>query len=378
MRRATWLLVALGFACSSGCGGTDRANGPTAGAVSFEIPDLDWVRGQYFLLYDPNVGSVYDIDEPSLQLYLDDNNAGNNVNAHAGRAVIDPDGAMQLPLSSEQDTTPVRGQFDRLTPGPAGDFEILSNVYAFHDTVFKVIRLRRPIPTNSNQTLAVAYTARPIVGPGHGLGAPIAVGGRIISTVGPDSGSILLKLLRIPRNRQATLDGVHYDDSAPLAVVRELEIKSFYNIGRLDIDPRTFTLSVRLGQTDPPVTSSNGVPFIELLGLDTWTEDGSVAHGHDGRVDSTGYNSQTRGWMDFENGVLFLPDARPFAPRLDAAHPFERFLDAQVSRRLRLGESGSPNPGGEDIYELYSPKAFNAQWYLVAQFAAPPVMHAKP
>ena len=82
---------------------------------------------------------------------------------------------------------------------------------------------------------------------------------------------------------------------------------------------------------------------------------------------------RARAWMDFESGVLFLPDVRPFAPRLDATHPFDRFLDAQVSRRLRLGGPGSPDPGGEDIYELYSPRVFDAQWYLVARFPAPPV-----
>jgi hypothetical protein len=231
----------------------------------------------------------------------------------------------------------------------------------------------------SNQTLAVAYTARPIVGAGHVLGAPVTVGGRIIGATGPDSGSIVLKLLRVPRYLQASLDGVHYDPSAPLDMVRELELKSFYNLGRLDIDPKSFTLTVQLGQADPPVTSSSGVPFIELFGLDGWHEVGTVAVvGHDGHVDAHGYTLQSPGWVDFANGVLFLPNVRPFAPRLDAAHPFDRFLDAHVTRRLRLGDSGAPSPGGENIYELYSPRPLNAQWYLVAQSAAPPVTHAKP
>ena len=378
MHRAMWLLVALGIACSSGCGGTERANAPVGGLATYHFSDLDWVRGQYFLLYDPNFGSVYDIDDSSLRLFLDDANAGNDIGAIAGKAMIDPDGAMQLPLSPEQDTTSVRGQFDLLTPGPAGDYEILHDVYAFHDTVFKVIRLRQPIPLHSNQTLAVTYTTRPFVGPGPVLGPPLAVGGRIIDTAGPDSGLIVLKLLRIPRQLHTSQDR-HYDNSAPLDMVRELELKSFYNLGQLHIDPASFTLRVTLGQADPPVTSSNGIPFIEMFGLDSWNENGQVAlHGHDGRVDSFGYNTQTRDWVDFENGVLFLPDARPFAPNLDAAHPFGRYLDAKVLRRLRLGGPGAPSPGGEDIYELLSPLPTDARWYLQAQFAAPPVTLAKP
>lgn len=377
MRRALWLLVALGCVCNSGCGGTDRTNAPMASTFAFDFEDVDWVRGQYFLLYDPNFGTYYDVDEPSIRVYRDDANAGNNFEVKPGLAMIDPDGALQLPLSSEQETTAVRGQFNILTPGPGEDYEILHNVYAFHDTIFKVIRLRQPIQTASNQTLAVSYTARPIVGPGM-RGAPIMVGGRLIGS-GPDSGAIVLKLLRVPREFQPPApDGLHFDENAPLAIVRELELKGFYNLGPFSIDSSTFTLSVRLGQTDPPVTSSNGVPFIEMFGLDSWNESGSIpVRGHDGHVDATGYNTVTRGWIDYANGVLFLPDARPFAPRLDAAHPFDRLLDAQLNRRLRLGDPGAPNPGGEDIYELYNPRVFNAQWFLEARFSPPPPTHAK-
>jgi hypothetical protein len=286
---------------------------------------------------------------------------------------------MQLPLSTAQAAASVHGRFELLNPGVAADFEILNNVYAFHDTVFKVLRLRQPISTQSNQTLAVAYRASPIVASGHVLGAPFEVGGRIIDTPGPDSGLILLKLLRTPRRLQTSQDGIHYDTSAPLAMIRELELKQFYGLGAFSIDPASLTLSVQLGQTDPPVTSSNGVPFIEMFGLDSWDERDPVAvRGHDGRLDALGYNSQTRGWVDFANGVLFLPDVRPFAPRLDAARPFARYLDVQVTRRLQLGEPGAPNPGSEDIYELYAPRLSDATWYVVARYAVPPVTQTTP
>src|SRR5215831_5538604 len=53
--------------------------------------DLDWVKGQYFLLYDPSYGSAYDIDQNSIRLYLDDANASNDQGqVQRGVAVIDP------------------------------------------------------------------------------------------------------------------------------------------------------------------------------------------------------------------------------------------------------------------------------------------------
>ncbi len=373
MRRATWVLVALGLGCSLGCGGTHRANAPVAGTVQLLMRDIAWAHGQYFLLYDPGFGSVYDIQESSVRLWLDDGNASNDVGTIAGMAVLDPDGAMQLPLSTQQAAAAVHGRFNLLSPGPDADYETLENVYAFHDTVFKVIRLRQPINVQASQTLAVTYLASPIVGPGHALGAAISVGGRIISSPDPDSGSMVLKLLRVPRQFESpALDGIHYDNTTPFAVVRELELKNVYNLGAFDIDPASLSLSVSLGQTDPPVTGSNGIPFLELLGLDSWDERNPVAvRGHDGRLDAIGYNLQTRAWVDYVNGVLFLPDARPFAPRLDAAHPFDRFLDGQVNRRQRLGQPGAPNPGGLDIYELFNPRNPDAQWHFSIRFAAP-------
>jgi hypothetical protein len=74
--------------------------------------------------------------------------------------------------------------------------------------------------------------------------------------------------------------------------------------------------------------------------------------------------------------VLFLPDVRPFAPRFDAGHPFDRFLDAQVDRRQRLGQPGGPPAGGEDIYEVVNSLPFEGEWYLNIRFATPTVVRS--
>lgn len=380
MRRLVWVLVALGLASGLGCGGTHRTSAPVAGTIHTVLADIDWAHGQYFLLYDPGFGSVYDVDDASLRVYRDDGIPTNDLNVLPGKAVLDPDGALQVPLSAEQDSSAVRGSFDLLSPGPDGDYEILHDVYAFHDTSFKVIRLRQPIPTQSNQVLAVTYVAAPIVGAGHVLGAPVSVGGRVISAPGRDSGSVLMKLLRMPRQLETpTPDFQNYDESAPLAQVHELELKNVYQLGALNIDPASLRLTVRFGQEDPPITSANGIPFLEVLGLDSWNESSGVAvRGHDGQLDHIGFNLQTQAWVDYARGELFLPDVRPFKPRFDQfAHPFDRFLDVQVNRRRRLGDPGVPG-GAADIYELYNPVRSQAGWYLDVDFAAPPVTHARP
>ena len=358
-------------------GRSERAVYSGGGGARLQYPftDLDWVKGQYFLLYDPNFGTFYDIDDNSIRLYLDDANASNDRNVIPGKAVIDPTGAMGMPLSPAAAAASVTGSFDILNPGADQQYEVLKDVYAFHDTIFKVIRLKTPIQASYNPTLAVTYRATPIIGPGHALGTPIDVGGQLLTTPGPDSGLTLMKLLRVPHDQQLpTADRARYDTTAALALVRELELKNFYNLGGFGIDPKSFKLTLKARQSDPPITSMNGIPFIEMVGLDDWSEQTSQAiPGQDGEVDATGFNSQTRGWVDYTNGVLMMPDPRPFAPRNIGAdqHPFDQFLAEHLSRRRQLDgppdSLNAPNPGA---YELYTPQTKDAQWDMVAEFAA--------
>ena len=339
-----------------------------------KFTDLDWVKGQYFLLYDPNFGNVYDIDDKSIELYLDDGNVSNDRNVTPGKAFVDPDSVLGLPLSPLQKRSTVTGSFDKLNPGADQQYEVLNNFYAFHDTIFKVIRLKQPIPVNSNQVLAVRYIARRVLDAAHTLAPPDTVGGRIQRTDGrPDT--TILKLLRAPRDLQFPKQGTAvYDDSAAFGPVRELELKNVYNLGGFGIDPKSFKLTLQRGQDEPPTTAIDGVPFIELLGLDNWDEQtGQPRAGQDGEVDGFGFNSQSRPWVDYANGLLFLPDPRPFAPRIAgaSAKPFEQFLDQQLRRRKRLdGAEGTlqePNPAA---YDLRNPITNDAQFYLTTEFAA--------
>jgi len=355
-------------------GRSERAvySGGGAAVGSNKFTDLDWAKGQYFLLYDPNFGTIYDIDDKSLQLYLDDANASNDQNTFPGKAFIDPGGAMGMPLTPAQQGASVIGSFNRLQPGADQQYEVLTNVYAFHDSVFKVIRLKQPITPQSDYTLAATYQARVHT---SNPSAPfdLTVGTQVPPGTTPTD-TVVMKLLRVPYKFQPSSDGFRYDTTAALAMVRELELKNFYNLGGYGIDPKSFKLSIQAGQNDPPQTAlADGVPFIEVVGLDTWDEQTSPRKGHDGQVDGTTFITANRqGWVDYTNGILFLPDPRPFAPRFTGpgARPFDAFIDQQLDRRHRMNQPDSLNAPNPDAYELRVPQPKDARWYFNAEYAA--------
>lgn len=350
-----------------------------ASKISREYPDYDYIKGQYFLFYDPNDGVIYDIQDASVSVYLDDGNYGNDINVLRGKAQLDPDGAFGLPSPTPPDTG-VFGNFDLLRPGADQQYEILDNVYPFTTYTIKVLRLRQPIQPTSNQVLAVRYTATPI-NPQTGIasGPPIQVGGRLLTASGPDSGATALKLLRPPRTLQPIGAGDRFDTTGVFHRTRELELKNFYNLDGFGIDPKTFQLAVRRLQDDPPRTTvpfSDGsqVSYIEVLGLDNLDESsGQATLGHDGLVDGTSPNSRQRAYIDYRNGVLFFPEPRPFAPRIQGpgAKPFDRVMDANLNRRVRLtGPADSTNGANEAIYEKGILRTTDATYYLMAEFSA--------
>lgn len=108
-------------------------------------------------------------------------------------------------------------------------------------------------------------------------------------------------------------DGVTYGDSSleslDLKLIKEsnplpsyptwsYELRNRYFLGSNNIVPESFNCSIFLTRAgEAPVSTQNGVPFIEILGLDT-NGDGSL-------VDE-------RSAVDWENGYLVFPDCRPF------------------------------------------------------------------
>lgn len=364
------------------------------------LSDFDYVKGQYFLLYDPNLPnpnhpgqpSIYRIDDNSIEVYLDDGNYGNDLNTLNGRAMVDPDRAL---LGSRYENTPpdtagFRGRFDLKTPGPTADYEILSDYYLFGSYAYKIIRLKQPITASSNACLAVRYRATPLDVAGNVLGPEIRVGGAgPITIAGPDSGYTMLKMLRAPRSLQrpenpSEPNRSYYDPGAPFEPVRELELKNFYQLNGFGIDATTFSLQIQKGRNDPPDNFARGpgdslVSYIEVAGLDNVDESVSPpVRGHDVKVDGTlntggSLQSSTRYYVDYKNGILFFPDPRPFAPRWAPAdsHYFDAVMDYNANRRVRFdGPRDSTNEANQDIYDKYSLLTTDAKYYLTLEYAA--------
>ncbi len=361
-----------------------------AGGASKQVQtlrDLEYVRGVYFLIGDPNEGP-FEIPDASIRVYRDDNISSNDVNVVRGMALPDP-GAVNVALNSPpgspgnnpsiSDSTSlgtgpvaIRGQFDQLNRGADRDYEILSDVYG---TGFKVLRVTQPLL--SSQRLAVTYQRRPQDATADRFED---FGGFKVLDRDADS-SLVMKLIRVPLDligrTGAGLDAV-FDPGAALYPLRELELHNFYQLGGQRIDPATFRLSIQKGREATPKTTvqTDGgvVPFIEILGLDNFDEStGTPVRGHDNRVDGTLVSSTVRLFVDYENGTLFFLDPRPFAPRLGpSGKAFDNFIDGFLTRRLTLTggptSDTEPNPGIYDKYNIQPDT--DARYYMDVEFNA--------
>lgn len=352
------------------------------------LADVDYVRGLYYFLYDPN-GAANLIPNESIQLYVDDFNYSNDIAGQTvrARALLDPRvGLAPAPGDSaaNADTISVRGSFQQLIQGDDADYQVLSN--ELYGEFYKVIRLRSPL--SGDQRLAVSYVARPLLGFSGGqpvFGPDVAVGGQRVADTAPDTTStLILKLLRAPASRvpQDAATGL-FDTTKVLARTRELELRNVYQLPGRGIDPRSLKLTIRRGVDDPPLTfittpatGDTAISYLEVLGLDNYDESsGSTTLGHDGVVDRPVSDGSTRGFVDYENGVLFFWDLRPFAPRLGGAagvRPFEAFLDGFLNRRARLtGGRDDLDGANAAIYDqYYVQRQLDARYWIDVEFNA--------
>jgi Motility related/secretion protein len=354
-------------------GKSERASyGGGASTISNSILDADYLRGTYYFVYDPSSPTLR-VDETSLNVFLDNATITTDVNRIRGRALVDP--------VSRPDTTSVHGNFKLLVYGPDHDYDILH----LYGPNLIVIRLHQPLDPHGNQCLAVTYAARPVDALGNPTGATFAVGGTDVAL--PDGTTEReMKLIRAPDSRLVTEippgfgGSTFYADTGAFNGTRELELKNVYQLGGQRIDPKTFVLGIHKG-TDQPfkISIQNGtqsIPYIEAVGLDNWDEsNGSPVAGHDGKVDGTaaGQNNQLRVAVDFETGTLFLPDPRPFAPRLGpSGKPFDLSVNSILNRRIALtGADTAQNAANPKIYSKFqNQEGLDAVYALDVQFTA--------
>lgn len=339
-------------------GRSERAS--YSGGTTKQTPslrDLDYIKGVYFLLYDPNKDFQI-IDPQSIQLFLDPGIYQNAIGLVKGRAYLDPNlGALDDTLNASNQPLMVRGNFTPLRPGADLQYEVLFDIYGPN---YPVIRLKAPV-TGESQILGVSYRYQRADQNGNPVGDFIQVGSPDTLITGapggiPDTVQIM-KVLRAPLAvlPQDPDKPEWFDQSVPMYQSRELELRNFYNLGGARIDPVTMDLKIRWRDDVPPVYANtvNGIsiPLLEAVGLDNLDEStGSGVAGHDGRLDGTRISTATRSFVDYENGILFFPELRPFAPRLGAAAgPFDRGIASFLSRRDSLDGIGArainaPNP----------------------------------
>jgi hypothetical protein len=348
------------------------------------LADLDYMRGVYYFLYDPNL-DVLDIQNADISLYVDDADITNDQNSIRGRAFVDGG----LTCANYGDTTAcptvsVDGTFTLLYPGADQDYEVLE----MYGSRFKVIRLKRQI--SGDQKLAVTYRARRVIGAGGELGAPFEVGQPDSTTLEADGvARRYMKLLRAPADIVDPDPTGYFNRDSLFALSRDLELKNFYQLPGQRIDPASFTLTIRQGVDDPPVTSilsqdGLAIPYLEVLGLDSYDQSrGGQDPGHDGRVDGTYLSAASQQpFVDYENGILFFPDPRPFAPRIGDAYrdspggnplfPFDQAVSNILLRRDSLtGPEDSPNGPNIAIYDKYILlRTQDARYYLDVDFTA--------
>lgn len=367
-----------------------------AGGASKQTPqpirDFDYIRGQYFMLYDPNdPNGPYDIPDSSIRLYLDEGTYSDLGSTIRGWGLVQGDTA-NLRIAGSVDSASlhraphpgapvaVRGTFKKLNPGGDQDFEVYSNLYG---PAYKIIKLRQQIGNYGTQILAVSYQRQKMTRNPDGTFVPTGpierIGGADVNDV-DGRPARTMKLLWIQPNLMKSANADNFDTSLALTPVRELEMRNFYDLHGQRIDPKTMKLSIRYGSNQPPVVNANTdvgqIPFIEILGLDNLDEtSGNLIRGHDGLVDASAINTTTRAFVDFDTGILFFYDLRPFAPRIagPGAKPFEIARSAELNRRKNLLNAAAdgavlPNPA---IYEKYSAQRdIDGLYYMDLEFTA--------
>jgi hypothetical protein len=326
------------------------------------ISDKDYVKGVYFFLYDPNK-SARAINESSIRLYLNEGSYNNDAGLVRGRAFVDPTSAC-TDTATCPDARSVHGSYRLLKQGADQDYELLNDVYG---PLYFVIRLRSAL-TGERQSLAVTYAYRGVNENGGPVGDWVRVGG----TFELDADGIpalRMMLLRPPTNElKVRTDGFYETNPqiSPFYPVRELELKNFYQLSGQRIDPKTLELSVWKGDDQPPRTLvRDGVPYLEAVGLDNFDESrpfsGYENKAHDGFVDITPFFVNSRPFIDYERGTLFLPDLRPFAPRIGPdtlGRPFERRISSQLFRNDSL-VGAPPLPGSEGEGNASNPAIYD-------------------
>ncbi|MFH1864754.1 MAG: hypothetical protein ABIK85_02600, partial [Candidatus Eisenbacteria bacterium] len=306
----------------------------TSESDSLVIKDISYKAGKFFVI-DNEALKYSDVGVQNIKVYLDDRISSNDTSdgAQEGIAYLEePPGA-----APPADATYNReGFFVELIENEDYFIPQGSGIYGEESGYqLGVIVLTQSLP--KGKMLAVSY-------------GRVTDGVGTVSVGGYDAGSQTLHLKLIRHDDSVTPTG--------WGRTRLYELKHIYDLGAEDIPEEGFRLTIRRAAAsgeDQDVNSS-GVPYTELLGLDT--EEFGVGSSE---VDPT--------WVDLTNGLLSFPHFTPFCPGYDTTGFY-------------YPDGGGPDPiyyadeftDSEKNCAVYSKDNFDAgddDYYMVVKYNRP-------
>ncbi len=212
----------------------------------------------YFFRAFPDTVSAVAFDPESIRVFIDDGDITNNAETGA------IEGSWFVPRGSGGTLTAPDKWWDELQPGIEADYVLVDSG--------RTIRFLSPV--NSNYEIGISYV-------------PLGGGARVGSV--PVDGPY--DLLCIKQSNPLPEDPEGYPTWA-------YEMRNYYFLGANNIVRESFNCDVFLQRAgEDPVSTQDGVPFTQLLGLDS-------------NGDGLMYDEEIT--MDWENGFMIFPENRPF------------------------------------------------------------------
>jgi Motility related/secretion protein len=318
---------------------------PSGDLKRVTIGDLAYIQRTFFLIADRPINIRYE----TLKVWRDDAIPTNNTGVPDGFARLDPD----TTSTGDADTLnpQIKGNFNLLQPNE--DYDIRDNIW-ITGTAEKVpvLVMRRQLATN--EVLAVTYTYETPAG-------DVRVG-----VEGTETDTLVAKAIKVRSNDlRQDVNGM-YDLDHPWSRTLPYELRNFYDLQGRDISMETLVLKIRRLQageaSDPDRDGPDGTgdEYIRILGLDQRSKAGATnVNQSDGSIDDE--------YIDPVTGIIFFPDAHPYAPTVFAK--FSSFLDDTVRNKLRPGLEAEGRPSNELVYiDPNQVPAEDTRYYIDAEF----------
>lgn len=307
-------------------GRTDRETYTGGGREdSLVINDLDYLKGRFFV-----IDQFQPIDD--LRVFVDDDNATNNTGAQVqARAFVD----VNDPATATQEQP---GWFD----------ELEESVDYYINREIGVLTLNRSLP--ENYTLGVWYQRG------------TAETGNVPPEASVDSSVVAtLKLIRPPAE-------FYRPTNEKFGATWYYQLRNVYDLRARSIVEEGFEMRIyrKAAGAEVRFDQQGGKTFLEILGLDVVDQSSNPAP--DDRVDGQYFGAGNkiaekagippgsslpyfpRVLVDYDNGLLFFPDLRPFDPAYNHQYPGQP-ADSLIEKNPVLYDNHDPKPS-DSKYEI--------------------------